>query len=265
MSCCMKISRRSLFCGSLSRALTVWLFHRLKWRSGGWRCGCVEGSYSKLSLNDQDCLPCVTALPVPQTPNPGRLWAPPGLPVESSRATAKNPNLLYRFAGTFQQQIEEECTRLVETEWSMSAWKKFFQPYHDWRIGRVPCSLGWGRLGRGSHGRTRIASRKQSELRGVCRRRAIHHGPGLLSGPAPVCGSALELCCFHHFTLRLQNAALCALLGLVSRGARQSSIFLVPHFHGNNNEGSQHFKVWKGFRPSYAFSLGFLICDSSRH
>lgn len=67
MSCYMKISRRSFCfvaqCQELSYYVTV------SWNewSSGWECGYIEGDYSKLSLNGQDYLPCVAALPVPNT------------------------------------------------------------------------------------------------------------------------------------------------------------------------------------------------------
>lgn len=128
--------------------------------------------------------------------------------------------------------MEEECTKLVGTEWSMSAWKKFFHPYQDWR---------WGVSHEAWDGRDRFPEAMivllLPPLPRVSSEACVggHHSLCVRSA-APVSGcrdlpwscdpfvcshSALQYASF--FALYTTCVLPCVTLGLSRRGARSSS------------------------------------------
>lgn len=149
----------------------------------------------------------------------------------------------------------------------MSAWKKFFQPYHDWR---------WGVSRAAWDGKDcfleAIAVLPWLPLPRVSSEAWVGVVPFIM---ARVCCQSLLLCGAVGICLGvvLLSRSACRTQPLCSTSwcpawsceQRSKAVFIlpVPHFRGNY-EGIQRFKAWKGFRPSCAFILDSLICDSSR-
>lgn len=152
----------------------------------------------------------------------------------SSRATAKNPKLALQVSWHLSAV---DGGRIYQTCWNRVIYEcmeKILPAIPRLEIGCVLCSLGWERLFPGGNHHPPAAAAPQSELRGMCRRRPIHHGPDLLSEPAPVCGCMdLPWSCapliHSHSACRMQLDIMlpCLVLQAEEQGSFPSSLCLI--------------------------------------